>query len=879
MRLWRPLHATALAVLVVGATIAPGVGAQPAATLPAEAPAAPVQPAGSSPVESSDIPGYRPSPARFAVAKFENRSGVRAFDWLVAGAPFEIAEKTEDIYGLEPTGGALHVTGDAVPAEIGAVVAFATKRAARWVITGWVERPNWQLQLGITIWSVVGPTAVIVATTERTGDVKAYHQVLGEALGDAWSQAGHALDPAKSARLARALATDLYSVNLMGRGLGNLTGALGPVSLKPAVHDLERAVFIDPKNYEAQRLVGEAYYLQLAIDPKADPKLAGRADGKQAYANDLAPDDIASLRGAARAATRGAKHEVARALWTKVVTRKPWDLDARYQLGAALWELGDATDAEKQLVQVTAKEPDHLRARRVLALIFASRGDTSRLVTELEAIAARVPDDLAVKADLATAYGAVGKWAKSAAALEQIVVVRPLDMPLHMRIGDAHVKLKDVDGALAWFARAARLTPDSSFPSFVAAQTLWDAGRLDEAHRAYTNAQKFKGDLAAAEQALGAIAMKQGRTDEAAWYLRRAVRGNPRVILAWRTLVAAELGRKDLAGAFTALERALATWPTDGQLLYLAGVAQATSGEKPLARERLAQAIAAAPYFAPAKQALAILDAGGAVTLAYPPELVRPWGDAAAITETVERYHVIQTTLATVRASYQLQVMTILGALGKGPFAPVKRPAVRRCPLVQIAPRWAAAQADLRRYERLGADLEHAQKYIVRHDDRGATGGLLPGARAQTVAARTSFKTALADISELRAQWSRGLGPELKVAGCSDKLLAAAVVDPERYRVVEDDVAPEAPVQQPPRPRARATFYVDNTRCPDPVDVWIDGTHLGQIPSGRRSALVTDGGERALCLILPGGAQCGERGTVRQVYLHDGWSTTLYCPM
>jgi len=35
--------------------------------------------------------------------------------------------------------------------------------------------------------------------------------------------------------------------------------------------------------------------------------------------------------------------------------------------------------------------------------------------------------------------------------------------------------------------------------------------------------------------------------------------------------------------------------------------------------------------------------------------------------------------------------------------------------------------------------------------------------------------------------------------------------------------------------------------------------------------------ERTLCLLVPGAAQCGDRGTVRQVYLHDGWSATMHC--
>jgi hypothetical protein len=227
----------------------------------------------------------------------------------------------------------------------------------------------------------------------------------------------------------------------------------------------------------------------------------------------------------------------------------------------------------------------------------------------------------------------------------------------------------------------------------------------------------------------------------------------------------------------------------------------------------------------------------------------------------------------------------MLGLLGKGPAAPARpaaaaeRPAapVRTCPVGRLAPMWAAARRELRRYERIGGDLERAYRFVARHDELGATAALLPNARAEVAAMKRSFRTALADVAELRAEWDRSLLPELRAVGCTDVLLAAAVADPERYRIIQEDRPAEPPTQQAPRPRARATFYVDNTGCADPVDVLVDGAPVGQVAPGRRSALVADGGERTLCLIVPGAAQCGDRGTARQVYLHDGWAATMHC--
>jgi len=326
------------------------------------------------------------------------------------------------------------------------------------------------------------------------------------------------------------------------------------------------------------------------------------------------------------------------------------------------------------------------------------------------------------------------------------------------------------------------------------------------------------------------------------------------------------------------LDRALDMWPRDADLLYLAGVAHALEGDRGEARDALTKALEIAPGHGGARGALGALSANGAVVLTFTPELVRPWGDAQALEAALERFSATSADMAKTRVEYQKAVTKILGVLGKGPEAPVKQPPVRQCPLGRVAQPWQAAQQQLWYYVRSGDELEATYRFIMRHDEIGATAALLPNARAQVAAAKKLYRTALADVGELRAEWVRGLVPELRLVGCYDKLLAAAVADPEHYRVIVEDRPEAIPATQPPRPKARATFYVDNTRCPDAVDVWIDGIQLGQVAPGRRSALVADGGERTLCLIVPGAAQCGDKGTVRQVYLHDGWAVTMQCP-
>ncbi len=78
-------------------------------------------------------------------------------------------------------------------------------------------------------------------------------------------------------------------------------------------------------------------------------------------------------------------------------------------------------------------------------------------------------------------------------------------------------------------------------------------------------------------------------------------------------------------------------------------------------------------------------------------------------------------------------------------------------------------------------------------------------------------------------------------------------------------------------PPAQATFYVDNRSCLDPVAVWVDGEQVGDAPGGQRAAMSAPVGRRTLCILPPGSGACGDQGTVREIYLADGWAVTLHC--
>lgn len=865
------------------------------APLPARPPAAVTLPEDPTPVKVApgvvgDVPPIPAKvPPRLAVAPFENHSTVDALQWMVAETPFEIAEKSEQAMKLEPAYGPLVVGAPILPNEKG-VLALANARSADLVITGWVEKPNANLRLVVQLWrrklSAGASSVEKVAQAERLFPRELYHATLGELLSELWTQAGMPVGAAEREVLGRSLSPDGYALMLFGRGLGWLAGSYGSVDVKAAEKDLTKAVQIAPKLAEAQRIVGEL----LLAQAQGDARMMGRASGKFSYASDLRPDYVPALRAAAAAAATSARRDVAVELYRRLVWLRPWDLELRYQLGAALWAAGDDALALRELERVLERDPRHLPSRRVLALIHSERGDTALLIRELEAIEAQAPGDLDVKLDLASAYSASGSWRKAEDALVTVSKARPLDVPLLVRIGDVAKQRGDLEGSLGWYQRAMRAAPEQAAPAFAQAQALYDARRFDEAERAYTSLQRYRSELGATLLALGAISIERRQYDAAAWYLRRAVREAPRSLMARQAAAAAELLRKDAAAALLQLEPALRGWPEDATLHYLMGLARGLLRDRVAARLSLARSLTLDGRNDAARSALAALDGGGELPVVFTPVIERPWGDAAAIAGMVARFEVAQRELLTIRRDYQTKLINVLALLGQGPLAPPPlpakaaaaaarlRPAPRGCPLRRVAPPWREAQDLLAKFVRRGAELEEAYRYLARHDDAGYGAGLLPDARVKLAAARRSYRTAAADLGELRAEWQRGVVPELRRLRCSDALLQLVLDDPRRFPAVEEDRPAEIPQAVARRAPGRAMFYVDNTQCPDEATVWVDGESIGTVEAGKRSAFVAEPGERTLCLTLPDSASCGDRGTVRQVYLYDDWTVTMHCP-
>jgi hypothetical protein len=294
------------------------------------------------------------------------------------------------------------------------------------------------------------------------------------------------------------------------------------------------------------------------------------------------------------------------------------------------------------------------------------------------------------------------------------------------------------------------------------------------------------------------------------------------------------------------------------------------------------------------------------------PRVDAVFGDAAALRTSVDRFLGLQTDMERVRDDFSNAVHETLIALaspagaGGEPGAGAKT-AVAVCPAATGAP-YARALAAGTKYLLLGQQLQGRYRDIRRADDLGDAAALTPDYRVKIKKARELYQRLLDDYREMRVAFYDQLGAEMRHAGCKTGPQAVPVPDgpagpppspsdPSAWTMDQpaaDEPAPAAPAA-PPASTARAMpeappatgttmaapaiwIDVDNTLCAQPTRVSVDGQSLGEVGARKKTSVRTHAGPREICALPQSDPRsCGDAGTIRKAYLHEGWSLTVHC--
>lgn len=297
------------------------------------------------------------------------------------------------------------------------------------------------------------------------------------------------------------------------------------------------------------------------------------------------------------------------------------------------------------------------------------------------------------------------------------------------------------------------------------------------------------------------------------------------------------------------------------------------------------------------------------------PRIDPVFGDAGTLRAAIDRFLSLQAGMEQVRDEFSTAVHQTLAALA--PVASLAAP--KTCPAGAAAP-YARALAAGGRYLLLGQQLQARYQDIRRADELGDAVALTPDYRAKVKKAKELYQQLLNDYREMRVAFYDQLGAEMRHATCKTGSAAvatggasvpsgrtegpAAVPNPSNPDAWVLEQASERSAGQPvartaaagpstgspaaPEPVAEAEgatlaapaiwIDLDNTLCAQATRVSIDGQPLGEVGAHKRTSVRTHAGPREVCVLPVGDARaCGDPGTIRKAYLHEGWSLSVHC--
>lgn len=265
------------------------------------------------------------------------------------------------------------------------------------------------------------------------------------------------------------------------------------------------------------------------------------------------------------------------------------------------------------------------------------------------------------------------------------------------------------------------------------------------------------------------------------------------------------------------------------------------------------------------------------------------FGDAARYRATLDRALQLADAMQRTRDGYTRaaqQVIVLLGAQNRPKQS-------KACAQLALAATYARADRLGQRYLDAGRELARHHDQVRDLDRLGESAGLTPDYRAKLRRVVTTFDGLLGDYRAMKATFHDQLDGELRYAGCDPaRLLASAppsTAAPGDDKDHDDaqpvaatiDSPPSAPPSPAPSDRSGILFYIDNTRCSIATQAALDGRVLGLVPANTRAAFQTSPGPHDLCLLpvekdAPG-RRCGDPGTLRTAYFHEGWTISLRC--
>ena len=347
-------------------------------------------------------------------------------------------------------------------------------------------------------------------------------------------------DPGETKNLAT---TDSARADTMERALRALVAQTSRDTTPKAPQPVDAAT---EQRLRALGYVGGGSAKNLEERPRKDPK------------DTIALYNLLQLAGSDSEAGR---YDDAVAKVREALAADPEIIEAYSRLGNIQTKAGRHTEAIAAYQRALALDPEHLLSTYNLALAYRSAGRIDEAIVGFERTQQLDPRSGRAHFQLGDIYMQRGQPAR---ALEVLTLGLTLDVdraPFLVKVGEAHLELKQFDAAETVLKEAVALRPDvprGHYNLALVAEQRGDAGMARTAYEAEAAANpKNYG----AQFNLGKLLLKDGRLPEATARLRAAVEARPEFAEGYLYLAKALLDGGQLPGAEKAARDGLARKP------------------------------------------------------------------------------------------------------------------------------------------------------------------------------------------------------------------------------------------------------------------------------------------------------------------------------
>lgn len=361
-------------------------------------------------------------------------------------------------------------------------------------------------------------------------------------------------------------------------------GHAGKGDLNAAVIEYKNALQKAPQNGEARFLLGSAL-LEQGNPVGAESELRRAVDAKY-------PIDAAAPLIARALLEAGEQRKLVGEFSSARLSTPQAEADVKAYVGLAYLQLGNQAAAEAAFGEAQRAMAGHAASRIGAARLAATRGDVAAASRMVDEVLAKEPDSreaLQFKGDLATARG---DFASASQAFGRVVQLAPKTASAWFSLVIALAEQNKIDEAKKQLEAFRKAVPNDARANYLNAWMTFREGKKDAAKDAIAQVLKVAPDNVPTLALAGMIEADAGNLVQAEAHLGKVLERVPNHLIAGQTLVQVYVRLRQPQKALARLEPLLRAYPTNGQVLALAGEVYLANGRVNEARRYLEQAAA-----------------------------------------------------------------------------------------------------------------------------------------------------------------------------------------------------------------------------------------------------------------------------------------------